>query len=277
MLLLFFFTKPSDDYNYSAPPPPIDLDLPPPPPSLLLNSPPADTPTEMLENSLKNLKINQKDGFNKEAGKVLSMMLESRMKKGDTLPKKINNYKANGVQKEEIPPPLPKSPPPALAKFNNLTEIIINTSPIRSPGTPPPSFIASTFPTETHFQTIEPQMLTEEPKILKSVGKLETIKSTNGRFMENSPKFETNEPIRRHQSSQDSNNPNNHKSTIRKSLIFESQTNGTIKDEEKVTVNGGNTDERREADDRIIKSIACEMNENGVEPICCVCNRKIQR
>lgn len=76
---------PVDDFtSLPPPPPPIAFDVKnSPPPAFQQNPYKPGLATEMLEKSLRNLQVSEKDEFRTNAGKIISLMLESRLNDKD--------------------------------------------------------------------------------------------------------------------------------------------------------------------------------------------------
>lgn len=73
-----------DFSSLPPPPPPIAFDVKNSPPPVQQNPYKPGLATEMLESSLRNLQVSEKDEFRTNAGKIISLMLESRLNDKET-------------------------------------------------------------------------------------------------------------------------------------------------------------------------------------------------
>lgn len=208
------------------------------------------------------MKINENEKFKSEAGKVISTMLQHRTNPGENLTKTLNqNHPLNKILKicdDDLPPALPKTNPPLhLNLKKNEHEIIITpniNSPKRAtPGTPPPSFIESTFPELNQKSDFPPppSPLAKSPTNFVTTITVNTTPSSPG----------VEEPIVYRENLR---NQTDNRSSIRKSLIIDN----------KVKENGLSSLENESND--VIKSIAEELNDGKI-PVCCHCNKTITR
>lgn len=186
-------------------------------------------------------------------------MLQHRT--GENLTKTLNqNHPLNKILKicdDDLPPALPKTNPPLhLNLKKNEHEIIITpniNSPKRTtPGTPPPSFIESTFPELNQKSDFPPP----PSPLAKSPTNFITTITVNP--TPSSPGVE--EPIVYRENLR---NQSDNRSSIRKSLIIDN----------KVKESGLSLES--ESND-VIKSIAEELNDGKI-PVCCHCNKTITR
>lgn len=288
----------------TKPPSPLDvLQLPPPPPIHTLYSTSqtdgpssiSQTPTELLERSVANLKLKKNENFQKEAGKVLSSMLHSRMNP-DRTTTTTNNSNQHPMKTvinlcDNKPPALPVTPPPPAHNHKHKYHQEIYLTP-RSPGplsprTPPPSFIASIFPEEyIPEQQQQPQSTCNYVSTLVLPTEPIITPILNGKPPISPPpapqsSFGNEQPILRRTGKCANNNNRDQRSIIRKSLILDHQSQRAATDVNSnqiiIPINNKKIDTSSDIENEIMtKRIAEELDE-GKEPICWKCNRKVPR
>lgn len=214
-------------------------------------------PTQMLEQSVRDLKINstQTPKFKSEASQVISAMLEARLKPVDgnkvnilrnkSIPLPITSTVNNVAM--DLPPPLPESSPPMYD----------------TPFPPPPPPLTETdleVEEQNNLQNIIPtNLITEPEKTFNNFNKKHIRKSII--HVENSinPKALT-KPMH---------------ATNRLSYVeSNNQTNNDDK-KENFDVNHNQSNEIKSKDEETSR-IANGL-KNGEHPICCQCNIKITR
>lgn len=270
-------------------PPPLPATLPPPiddySPSNKTNNHNTSKPTELLEASLKSLRLNEKPEFRSGAGKLISMMLEARVPTDNTptpetsfltTSKRPQPFKSKDLVDTSMP--IIPIPPPLIPAKNekSLNSNLAHQSPsFKSlvniiPQLPEPqSVLVKSFdqqPVQSTAQPKSPKLLSSEIPPNPSADPFPTPSPT-----ESSPERAPVVLRQRNGANKSASHARDRRSFIEKDGVQQVLDTLSVGADRNRLVGGSSIDMLPAG------SISDDGLWNGAAPVCCVCKAKIQR